>query len=156
MVVTNDGTQLNATVVGTSAQYDLALLQVPARWNQTTVTLGSSTDLRVGQKTIVIGNPFGLNHSVTTGIISGTGRALDPFVFDGGVVAVPQAIQTDAAINPGNSGGPVFNSSGEVIGVATSILSPDGSFVGVGLALPIDLAKQAMPGLMSGLPQARQ
>ncbi len=154
VVVMNDGSRQNATVVATNAELDLALLQVPPRDDQVVVTLGSSSTVRVGQKAIVIGNPYGLDHSVTMGVISGTGRALEPFIFDGDVVAIPQAIQTDAAINPGNSGGPIFNSSGEVIGVATSILSPTGSFVGIGLALPIDLAKEALPKMMAQIPSS--
>lgn len=148
-VLMSDGTRLDARVVAMNDELDLALLEVPAMDKQVPVVLGSSANLRVGQKAIVIGNPFGLEHSVTTGVVSGTGRALEPFIFDGEVIAIPQAIQTDAAINPGNSGGPVFNSSGEVIGVATSILSPTGTFVGIGLALPIDLAKEAMPGMVA-------
>ncbi|MBI2953821.1 MAG: trypsin-like peptidase domain-containing protein [Chloroflexi bacterium] len=151
-VVLSDGTQLDASVVGVNTELDMALLSVSPNESQTTVVLGASSDLRVGQKTIVIGNPFGLDHSVSTGIISGIDRTLEPFIFDGDIVAIPQAIQTDAAINPGNSGGPIFNSSGEVIGIATSILSPTGGFVGIGLGLPIDLAKAAMPSLMAQAP----
>ncbi len=154
VVIMNDGTKLDATVVGTNTDLDLALLSVPPKDNQTPVVLGTSSNLKVGQKAIVIGNPYGLEHSVSSGVISGTGRSLDSFSFDGNVIAIPQAIQTDAAINPGNSGGPVFNSSGEVIGIATSILSPTGSFVGIGLALPIDLAKDALPSMKAHTPAA--
>jgi protease Do-like 1, chloroplastic len=148
-VVMNDGTRLDGKVIATNSELDLALVEVQSLDNQTPVVLGNSTVLRVGQKAIVIGNPFGLEHSVSTGVVSGINRTLDPFAFDGAVVAIPQAIQTDAAINPGNSGGPVFNSSGEVIGIATSILSPSGSFVGIGLALPIDTAKAVLPAMMA-------
>ena len=148
-VVLRDGREVEAQVVGSDDELDLALLQIPVGEDQQTVVLGSSSDLRVGQKVIAIGNPFGLDHSVSTGVISGLGRLVESAAVSDGAPTIPNAIQIDAAINPGNSGGPLFNSTGEVIGINTSIVSPTGTFSGIGLALPIDAVKEAIPRILA-------
>lgn len=145
--------EYEARVVGTAPDYDLALLRaegLPA--NVTPMRLGDSDDLRVGEKAIAMGAPFGLEFSVTQGIVSALKR-----VIPTGVNYIPQnSIQTDAAINPGNSGGPLVNSRGEVIGVNTQILSPAGAATGVGqnagvgFAIPINVAKNLLPRLRAG------
>ncbi len=106
--------------------------------------LGDSSKLVVGQKVLVIGNPFGFDRTLTVGIVSSLGRSIRA---DNGRL-IRGIIQTDAAINPGNSGGPVLNSSGEVIGVSTAIFSPSGGSVGVGFAIPINTAKRIIPDLI--------
>jgi len=145
--------EYEARVVGTAPDYDLALLRaegLPA--DLTPMTLGDSDTLRVGEKAIAMGAPFGLEFSVTQGIVSALKR-----VIPTGVNYIPQnSIQTDAAINPGNSGGPLVNSRGEVIGVNTQILSPAGAATGVGqnagvgFAIPINVAKTLLTGLRAG------
>jgi len=109
----------------------------------TPLPLGSSHDLQVGQNAIAIGNPFGLDYTLTTGVISGIGREIT------GVAGnhIPNVIQTDAAMNPGNSGGPLIDSAGRVIGVNTMILSPSGASAGIGFAIPIDMVKHAVEQL---------
>ncbi len=151
-VILSDGTEVKAKIIGHDAELDLALIQVPVNDNQTVVTLGSSTNLRVGQKVIAIGNPFGLDRSLSTGVISGVERVVESSGVSEGAPTIPNAIQIDAAINPGNSGGPLFNSAGEVIGINTSIVSPTGSFSGIGLALPVDQAKQAIQRILAKRP----
>ncbi|WP_276959715.1 S1C family serine protease [Allomeiothermus silvanus] len=140
-----------AKVLGTAQALDLAVIQVqaPAKVLKP-LTLGNSDRVLVGEKAIAIGNPFGLDYSVSTGIVSAVRR--NPGAVD---ALVPTLIQTDAAINPGNSGGPLLNSSGEVIGINTAILSPSGQFgnaqnAGVGFAIPINLAKQYLGQLEQG------
>merc|ERR1712146_37977 len=105
---------------------------------------GSSHDLQVGQNAIAIGNPFGLDYTLTTGVISGIGREIT------GVAGnhIPNVIQTDAAMNPGNSGGPLIDSAGRVIGVNTMILSPSGASAGIGFAIPIDMVRHSVEQLM--------
>jgi S1-C subfamily serine protease len=110
----------------------------------TVIPLGDSSRLIVGQKVLVIGNPFGYDRTLTVGIVSSLGRSIRA---DNGRL-IRDIIQTDAAINPGNSGGPVLNSSGEVIGVSTAIFSPSGGSVGVGFAVPINTAKRIIPDLI--------
>jgi len=148
-VLLRDGTEVEAQVIGNDDELDLALLRVPVTQGQQVVVLGSSSSLRVGQKVIAIGNPFGLDNSLSTGVISGLGRLVESAAVSDGAPTIPNAIQIDAAINPGNSGGPLFNSSGEVIGINTSIVSPTGSFSGIGLALPIDAVREAIPRILS-------
>merc|ERR1719323_2754689 len=99
---------------------------------------GESTNLRVGQEVYAIGNPFGLDHTLTKGIVSGVGRTIQSI----GGRPIQGVIQTDASINPGNSGGPLLNSQGQVIGMNTAILTGSGSFAGVGLAIPIDTVQK--------------
>ncbi|MFC4426545.1 S1C family serine protease [Deinococcus navajonensis] len=143
-----------ARVVGTAPDYDLALIQVqgvPANLIRP-LPMGNSTGLRVGQTTIALGAPFGLQFSATTGIVSAIERTIPT-----GIRGIAQnAIQTDAAINPGNSGGPLLDSSGRVIGVNTTILSPSGAATGVGqsagvgFAIPINVAANLLPRLQAG------
>src|SRR5262249_7197582 len=137
-----------ATLVGTDRDNDLAVIKVDApRDKLTVVRLGSSTGLQVGQKVLAIGNPFGLQKTLTTGIISGLERPLrDPSARR----TIQGAIQTDAAINPGNSGGPLLNARGEMIGINTMIYSPNGGgSVGIGFAVPVDIAKKIIPELIA-------
>jgi serine protease Do len=148
----NDPKNYTAKVVGRSPAYDVALIKVDAPGKTfTPVPLGDSDVLRVGQKAIAMGNPFGLEFSVTEGIISATGRD-----FQGSNNLATNVIQTDAAVNPGNSGGPLLNSSGEVIGINTAILSPGtqfsgtGQFAGIAFAVPINLVKSILDDLKAG------
>jgi S1-C subfamily serine protease len=145
-VVLADGTSSPARVVGADAYYDLAVLQTQAEANRLhPVELGGSSDLRVGQRVIAIGNPFGLDRTLTTGVISALGRTIER---ENGQ-SLGEAIQTDAAINPGNSGGPLLDSRGRVIGVNTAIQSPSGGSVGIGFAVPVDIVKRVLPELMT-------
>ena len=151
-VTFSDGTIVEAKVIGTDPDSDLAVLKVdlpPERLQA--VELGDSDELEVGQRVIAIGNPFGLNGTMTTGIISALGRTLPLGRISttvGGRFSIPELIQTDAAINPGNSGGPLLDSQGRVIGVNTAITSPSGSFAGVGFAVPVNLVKRVVPELI--------
>ena len=132
-----------AEVIGTDRQKDLAVIQIPAK-NLTALTLGDSKSLEVGQKVYAIGNPFGLNGTMTRGIISSIRSVRGP---EGS--AIDQAIQTDAAINPGNSGGPLLNSRGEVIGINSMILTGGAEqSAGVGFAIPINSAKAVLNDLV--------
>jgi serine protease Do len=128
-----DRRELKATVVGSDARSDIALLKVEAD-NLPVVKIGSSANLKVGSWVMAIGSPFGFDHSVSVGVISATGRTLPSESY------VP-FIQTDVAINPGNSGGPLFNLDGEVIGINSQIYSRTGGFMGLSFAIPIDVAK---------------
>ena len=132
-VTLHDETRLTAEVVGRDAKTDLALLKVKASGKLPTVTFGDSSELRVGDWVVAIGNPFGLGGTVTAGIVSGRQRDIRAGPYD-------DFIQTDASINQGNSGGPMFNVAGEVVGINTAILAPAGHSVGVGFAIPSNLA----------------
>jgi serine protease Do len=147
----NDPKTYNAKVVGRSPVFDIALIQVEATGKQfNPLPLGNSDTIEVGQKAIAMGNPFGQQFSITEGIISATGRT-----FEGSNLAA-NVIQTDAAINPGNSGGPLIDSSGQVIGINTAILSPgtgfsgQAQFAGIAFAVPINLVKGLLPDLKAG------
>jgi len=141
-----DGSKWPARPVGADPSNDLAVIKIDAPVeNLTVIPLGDSSKLLVGQKVLVIGNPFGLDRTLTVGIVSSLGRSIRA---DNGRL-IRGIIQTDAAINPGNSGGPVLNSSAEVIGVSTAIFSPSGGSVGVGFAVPINTAKQMIPELIN-------
>jgi serine protease Do len=129
----DDGRELPAKVVGRDSKTDLALLKVDAI-GLPVIPLGDSTALQVGEPVMAIGNPFGLEQTVTTGIVSATGRVIGSGPYD-------NFIQTDASINPGNSGGPLINARGEVIGINTAIFSRGGGSVGIGFAVPSSLAK---------------
>lgn len=134
IVVTNsDGEEFKAELVGTDPKLDLALLKIESKGLRA-VKLGDSDRMRVGDWVVAIGNPFGLEQTVTAGIISAKGRVIGSGPYD-------DFIQTDAAINPGNSGGPLFNVKGEVIGINTAIYSQSGGNNGIGFAIPINLAK---------------
>jgi serine protease Do len=129
-VVLQDERKFDATVVGRDPQTDLALIKVKSNKPLPAVKLGKSADLKVGQWVVAIGNPFGLDHTVTAGIVSAKGRVIGSGPYD-------DYIQTDASINPGNSGGPLLNMQGEVVGINTAIIA---SGQGIGFAIPIDMA----------------
>jgi S1-C subfamily serine protease len=136
MVTLSDGTKLDAELLTADPDNDLALIQVSSRKKLPFLRLGSSEDLKVGQKVLAIGNPFGFEGTLTTGVISSLGRSVRA---DADTV-LEDMIQTDAAINPGNSGGPLLNSQGVVIGINTAIYGPGGN-IGIGFAMPIERAK---------------
>lgn len=133
-----------ATVVGGDPDTDLAVLKIDPPANLTVVPLGNSDDLSVGQKVLAIGNPFGLDRTLTTGVISGLQR---PIRARNGR-PIDAAIQTDASINPGNSGGPLLDKYGRMIGINSQILAPAGGSVGVGFAVPVNTAKRVIPQLI--------
>jgi len=137
VVTLNDGREFDATVVGSDADTEIAVIKIDAD-GLPTLKLGDSDNLRVGEWVLAIGNPFGLSHSVTAGIVSAFGRS-DVNVSTDGFLA--DFIQTDAAINPGNSGGPLLNLDGEVVGLNTAILSRSGGYMGIGFAIPINMVK---------------
>ena len=144
-VTFGDGTSTTAKLVGNAPERDLAVLRVN-RVSDKLIPLpvGSSADLEVGQNVFAIGNPFGLDQTLTTGVISGVEREIrtpDNLVIRG-------VIQTDAAINPGNSGGPLLDSAGRLIGVNTAIVSPSGAYAGVGFAVPVDTVNRIVPQLV--------
>ncbi len=143
-VTLQDKTTLVAEKVGSDPPNDLAVLKIECPdAGCVPVRLGESDDLRVGQNVLAIGNPFGLQHTLTTGIISSTGRSLRTergFVED--------VIQTDAAINPGNSGGPLLNTRGELIGINTAIFSRSGDSAGIGFAIPVATLAEVLPDLL--------
>jgi S1-C subfamily serine protease len=140
-----DASKWPARPVGADPSNDLAVIKIDAPAEKLSVIpLGDSSRLVVGQKVLVIGNPFGFERTLTVGIVSSLGRSIRA---DNGRL-IRGIIQTDAAINPGNSGGPLLNSSGEVIGVSTAIFSPSGGSVGVGFAVPITTAKRIIPELI--------
>ncbi|KAB8144091.1 PDZ domain-containing protein [Chloroflexia bacterium SDU3-3] len=145
-----DGTTVPAELVGTDPGSDLAVVRVGSLPQGTApLALGASGDVAVGQTAIAIGNPFGLQNTLTIGVISGLGRDLDgPAVQSGGRFSIPNIIQTDAAINPGNSGGPLLNIYGQVIGVNTAISSESGSFEGIGYAVPSDMVGRVVPQII--------
>jgi S1-C subfamily serine protease len=140
------GQVTRARLVGTAPNYDLAVLLVESPQSlPPPIAIGSSNDLKVGQSVFAIGNPFGLDQSLTTGIISALRRRLP--TSSGREVS--NVIQTDAAINPGNSGGPLLDSAGRVIGVNTAIISPSGTSAGIGFAIPIDIVNRVVPEIIS-------
>ena len=142
LVTLADAHTVPAVVVGADAGSDLAVLKIDVPPEALTVVpLGQSSSLKVGQRAIAIGNPFGLERTVTTGVISSLGRTLPR---DDSDFQIAQLIQTDAAINPGNSGGPLLNSQGEVIGVNTAIRSLTGVNSGVGFAIPVDIVRRVV------------
>jgi serine protease Do len=133
-ITLNGGNDFSAKLIGADDKTDLALLKVDAPSPLPSVSFGNSDAVRVGDRVLAVGNPFGLEGTVTTGIISATGRDLHAGAFD-------DFLQIDASINPGNSGGPTFNLKGEVIGVNSAIASPNGGSVGLGFAVPANIAK---------------
>lgn len=139
VVRNSDGDEFEAEVIGADAKLDLALLKIDAKGLKA-VKLGDSEALRVGDWVVAIGNPFGLEQTVTAGIVSAKGRVIGAGPYD-------NFIQTDAAINPGNSGGPLFNAKGEVIGINTAIYTRSGGNNGIGFAIPINLAKSVFDDL---------
>ena len=141
-----DETIVEAELVGSDIDSDLAVIRVDVQTDLLReLQLGDSSTLRVGQRAIAVGNPFGLEQTMTTGIISALGRV----VRQESGFSLPKLIQTDAAINPGNSGGPLLNARGEVIGVNTLIFSSSGSSSGVGFAVPVNTVKRVVPSLIA-------
>jgi S1-C subfamily serine protease len=140
-----DRSEHQAKLVGADPDHDLAVLQiqVPEAILEP-LAIGSSQDLRVGQKVLAIGNPFGLDHSLTTGVVSALGRTIKSMSNR----TIEGVVQTDAAINPGNSGGPLLDSAGRLIGVNTQIISPSGAYAGVGFAVPVDTVNRIVPELI--------
>jgi serine protease Do len=133
--------EYKAKLIGRDAKTDIAVIKIDAKdADLTPVILGDSDNLRVGEWVIAIGNPFGLEHTVTSGIVSAKGRFIGQGSYD-------NFIQTDAAINPGNSGGPLINLEGEVVGINSAIFSRSGGNIGIGFAIPINLAKELLPEL---------
>jgi S1-C subfamily serine protease len=141
-----DGSKWPAKLIGSDPDSDLAVIKIDAPKEKLKVILmGDSKNLRIGQKVLAIGNPFGLERTLTTGIISSLGRTIRSEVG----TLMEDIIQTDAAINPGNSGGPLLNSEGEIIGINSAIISPSGGSVGIGFAIPINTAKKVVPQLIA-------
>ncbi len=141
----NDGRDYSARLVGASPAHDIAVLRIRVPERQpAALPIGTSSDLKVGQKVFAIGNPFGLDWSLTTGVVSALDRSLPA---ENGVIE--HLIQTDAAINPGNSGGPLLDSSGRLIGINTAIFSPSGAYAGVGFAVPVDTVNRVVPQLIA-------
>ena len=141
-----NGKSYDAVLVGADPDHDLAVLRINAlNLNVPPAMIGSSKDLRVGQKVLAIGNPFGLDSSLTTGIISALGRTIQSMTER----YIHDVIQTDAAINPGNSGGPLLDSFGRLIGVNTAIISPSGAYSGVGFAVPVDTVNRIVTKLIN-------
>jgi S1-C subfamily serine protease len=140
-----DGTTLSGEVIGSDVENDLAVVKIaPEGRELSTIPLGSSDELRVGQSVLAIGNPFAIGRTLTTGVISGLGRSIrsqDNFIING-------LIQTDASINPGNSGGPLLDSKGDMIGINTMIYSQSGGSIGIGFAVPVDTARRVVPDLI--------
>ena len=140
-ITLQDGRDLTATVVGSDVPSDVAVLKVPPD-SLTQVALGDSTRLEVGDFVVAIGNPFGLQHTVTSGIVSGLGRSgINPDGYE-------DFIQTDASINPGNSGGALVNLRGELVGINSAILSRSGGNIGIGFAIPVNMARSIMDQLL--------
>lgn len=140
-----DGERLEGEVIGTDPENDLAVIRFdPDGRRLDTIPMGDSDQLQVGQNVLAIGNPFGLDRTLTTGIVSGLGRPLRAR----NDLVIRDMIQTDASINPGNSGGPLLNSRGEMIGINTMIFSPTGGSVGIGFAVPVNTARRVVPDLL--------
>jgi S1-C subfamily serine protease len=140
------GEVVGASIVGTAPNYDLAVVRLRNTRNLPgPIAVGSSADLKVGQAAFAIGNPFGLDQSLTTGVISALKRRLPTNAGR----EIGNVIQTDAAVNPGNSGGPLLDSAGRLIGVTTAIISPSGSNAGIGFAVPVDTVNRVVPELIS-------
>jgi S1-C subfamily serine protease len=140
-----DGSKWPAKLIGSNPDNDLAVIKIDAPKEKLKVILmGDSKKLKIGQKVLAIGNPFGLGRTLTTGIISSLGRT----IRSGAGTEIEDVIQTDAAINPGNSGGPLLNSEGEIIGINTAIISPSGGSVGIGFAIPVNTSKKVIPELI--------
>jgi S1-C subfamily serine protease len=142
-----DGSTFPATLVGDDPPNDLAVIKinVPSNIKLTTLSFGDSSNLEVGRRVLAIGNPFGYDRTMSSGIVSSLGRTLRT---EKGRL-IKGIIQTDAAINPGNSGGPLLNSAGQMIGITTAIFSNTGSSAGIGLAIPINIARRIVPELIA-------
>lgn len=145
-VTLQDQKVFNAELVGVEPRRDIAVLKITAPANALTPVkvLASDAVLQVGQKVVAIGNPFGLDHTLTTGVISALGREMK----GAGGVTIPDMVQTDAAINPGNSGGPLLDSLGRLIGMNTAIFSPSGASAGIGFAVPVSAVARIVPQII--------
>lgn len=144
-VTLSDGTTYEARTIGTAPEKDLAVLKIEApREKLRPIPIGGSRNLRVGQSVYAIGNPFGLDQTLTTGVVSALGREINSVAG----IPIKDVIQSDAAINPGNSGGPLLNSSGRLIGVNTAIYSPSGASAGIGFSIPVDVVAWVVPDLI--------
>lgn len=142
-----DGRDYRASLIGASPAHDIAVLRIGVGFKRPPpVPVGSSADLKVGQKVFAIGNPFGLDWTLTSGIVS----ALDRSLGGENGQTIEHLIQTDAAINPGNSGGPLLDSAGRLIGINTAIFSPSGASAGIGFAVPVDTVNRVVPQLIAG------
>ena len=142
----NDQRSYKAVFIGASPDHDIAVLRMPIVADMPApLPIGTSGDLQVGQAMYAIGNPFGLDYSLTTGVVSALDRSLDN--ENGNTIT--GLIQTDAAINPGNSGGPLLDSAGRLIGINTAIYSPSGAYAGIGFAVPIDTVNRIVPQLIA-------
>lgn len=140
-----DHSTYEARLTGAEGNADLAVLKIDAPTNKLrAIPIGSSADLQVGQKVFAIGNPFGLDQTLTTGVVSALGREIKSPTER----LISGVIQTDAAINPGNSGGPLLDSAGRLIGVNTAIFSPSGAYAGIGFAIPVDTVNEVVPQLI--------
>ena len=145
-VIFSDSAQAKGIVVGSDPHSDLAVIKLEeGEWSLHPATLGDSNSVRVGQLTVAIGAPFGQEFTMTSGIVSAVGRN----IIGQGQFTIPEVIQTDSAINPGNSGGPLIDRLGQVIGINTQIISRTGSFSGIGMAVPVNIAKQVVPLLIA-------
>jgi S1-C subfamily serine protease len=141
-----DGRDYQAVLVGASPAHDIAVLKIGVGFKRPpAVPVGTSADLKVGQKVFAIGNPFGLDWTLTTGIVSALDRTL---AGEAGGPAIDHLIQTDAAINPGNSGGPLLDSAGRLIGINTAIYSPSGASAGIGFSVPVDTVMRVVPQII--------
>ena len=144
-VIFADSTQAKATVMGSDPHSDLAVIKLEeGDWELEPATLGDSSEVRVGQLAVALGAPFGQEFTMTSGIVSAVGRNISGQAR----FSIPEVIQTDSAINPGNSGGPLLNRLGQVIGINTQIISRTGNFSGVGMAVPVNIAKRVVPPLI--------
>ena len=144
-VTLSDRSTWQAVLVGKAPEKDLAVLRIEVPADQLyPIPVGTSEDLRVGQSVYAIGNPFGLDQTLTTGIVSALGREIESVAG----IPIRDVIQTDAAINPGNSGGPLLDSSGRLIGVNTAIYSPSGASAGIGFSIPVDVVSWVVPELI--------
>jgi S1-C subfamily serine protease len=144
-VVLADETEHEARLVGVDPDHDLAVVQIQVpKEKLSPILIGSSHDLKVGQKVLAIGNPFGLDHTLTTGIVSALHRSIESMTNR----TIENVIQTDAAINPGNSGGPLLDGGGRLIGINTMIVSESGGFSGIGFAVPVDTINEIVPQLI--------
>ena len=147
VVVLSDGSQTNAEIVGQDPDSDLAVIKITDESvRPPPIALGDSDTIRPGQLAVAIGDPFSRGFSMTSGVISALGRTISPSESN---FAIPRVIQHDAATNPGNSGGPLLNRHGELVGINAQIISQTGAFSGVGLAIPVNLAKLVVPELIS-------
>jgi S1-C subfamily serine protease len=141
-----DGSKWPAKLVGSDPDNDLAVIKIEVpKEKLKVIPMGDSKNLKIGQKVLAIGNPFGLQRTLTTGIVSSLGRTIRSEVG----TLIEDVIQTDAAINPGNSGGPLLNSEGEIVGINSAIISPSGGSVGIGFAIPVNTARRVVPELIS-------